>query len=91
MSATAAAPKPLPKGYHLLTMAERFWLLVTACRDHNWSFPQTWRDKDWQHIYAENAPHDSHQQCPTCGAMRLFNSDTMEAGPLFTKDVKQHG
>lgn len=90
MSATAAATKPLPEGYHLLTVGERFWLSM-RCRDHNWSFPQTSRDKDWQRIYAENTPYDSHQQCPACGAMRLFNAQTMESGPLFSKDVKQHG
>jgi len=41
--------------------------------------------------YAANAPYDSHQQCPNCGTMRLFNYQTLEGGPLFTKEVKQHG
>jgi len=59
-------------------------MAVSACRDHNWSFPQT--DKKTMHrVYAANAPYDSHQQCPACGSMRLYNSKTMEGGPFFQK------
>ncbi len=77
-------------GIHLLTLTERFWLSVTGCRDHNWSFPQTDK-KNMGRAYAAHRPNDSHQQCTSCGSMRLFNSQTMESGPLFTKEVKQNG
>ena len=94
MSAIAAAVMTKPEGdqggIHLLTFTERFWLSVTGCRDHNWSFPQTDR-KNMARAYAAHQPFDSHQQCPTCGAMRLFDSKTMLGGPTFSKEVKQHG
>lgn len=77
-------------GIHLFSIAERFWLSVTGCRDHNWSFPQTDK-KNMGRAYTAHKPYDSHQQCPNCGTMRLFNSQTMEGGPFFKKEVKQHG
>jgi len=88
MTVTAA---PTPEGYHLLTVTEHLWMAITGCRDHRWSWPQMSREQDWQRIYVANAPYDSHQQCPVCGAMRLFDSKLMDGGPLFSKDVKQHG
>jgi|HubBroStandDraft_1064217.scaffolds.fasta_scaffold457926_2 hypothetical protein len=72
-----------------LTAGQRFLMAITACRSHNWSFPQT--DRKMDDVYAANSPYDSHQQCPTCGAMRLYNSQTMEGGPFFQKSVAQNG
>jgi hypothetical protein len=72
-----------------LTRRQRFWMYVDGC-EHRWSFPQTDR-RGMSAVYAANAPYDSHQQCPDCGAMRLFDSKEMKAGPFFTKKVKQHG
>ena len=77
-------------GFHLLTVKERLLRRLPGC-DHNWSFPQTLREKSWQEIYAANEPFDSHQQCPKCGAMRLFNFVTMEAGPMFTREPRRNG
>lgn len=72
-------------GIHLLSAVERFWINFGGCREHNWSFPQT--DKG----LAYEKPYNSHQQCPVCGATRLFNSNDWESGPLFKREVKQHG
>lgn len=76
-------------GIRTLNFRERVFHAITGCRDHNWSFPHT--SKELKPAYAAHPPYDSHQQCPECGAMRLFNSKKMESGPLFQKDVKQHG
>lgn len=76
-------------GIHVLTLRERMVLAFTGHRDHNWSFPQT--SKEMKSAYAVHTPFDSHQQCPDCGSMRLFNSKTMESGPLFTKEPKKNG
>lgn len=76
-------------GILLLTAAQKLWFSLTACRDHNWTWSFT--TKDMHKAYVANAPYDSHQTCPDCGATRLYNSKTMEGGPLFTKDLVQHG
>jgi hypothetical protein len=80
---------PNQGGIRVLNFRERVFHKLTGCRSHNWSFPHT--SKDMKPAYAAHAPYDSHQQCPDCGAMRLFNSQKMEGGPLFQKDVKQNG
>jgi hypothetical protein len=74
---------------NLLSFTERFWLSLGA-HQHNWSFPQTSREKDMKAAYAEHG-FDSHQQCPDCGGTRFFSMKTMKAGPIFTRSVKQHG
>lgn len=76
-------------GIQFLTFGQKLLMSLTACRNHNWSFPHT--SKDMKRAYTDNAPYDSHQQCPDCGSMRLYNTHTMEGGPLFHKEPKQHG
>jgi len=78
------------KTIKFLTLGQKFLMLLSPC-DHNWSFPQTSRDKDMKKAYAQNEPYDSHQQCPECGAMRLYDQKTMQGGPIFFKEEKQHG
>lgn len=94
--ATAAAVAPQGAGdntnrggIQFLSIREKLLLTFTGCRNHNWSFPQT--SEEMKKAYAANAPYDSHQQCPKCGSMRLYNQKTMEGGPIFHLEMKQYG
>jgi hypothetical protein len=75
-------------GIHFLTFGDKVWATIFGCR-HNWSFPQ--RHRDMVTTYDLHAPFNAHQQCPLCGALRLYNTETMESGPIFKKEVKQNG
>lgn len=69
------------KSIRVFTLRDRIVAHFTNCLNHNWSFPQ--RHKDMQQAYATHRPYDSHQHCPKCGSMRLYNSQTMEGGPQY--------
>jgi len=75
-------------GIRFVGRAERF-LEALALHRHNWSFPIS--TAEMKRAYRANAPYDSHQQCPECGALRLYNQKTMHAGPQFTREPKTHG
>lgn len=90
MASPALAPiEQTTGGIRFSTVGERLVRAITGCRGHNWGWPQT--TVEMGEAYRANKPYDSHQQCPKCGATRLYNQKTMACGPLFTKEPKKRG
>jgi len=63
----------------LFSLYDKAYDAVFGHRKHNFGFPATTPGR----IYP--VEYDSHQVCVSCGQERLFNFETMTAGPMYRR------